>query len=293
MSAANKLPSVSKPVASTGKSNGPLRSANTSMEQPQLPHLLNRSSRIDGQDVSRSKSQKQEPSRDNTSKDSNVPISKSKEPKKIVTRDILNLLPEPQHRDDEDLLARDPNSLLNKIANSLLQETVTNSKQASEPKLSSVELDDKLNLWNSIVEQRKKLYNQTVKDINNGLTAGYMEDDGDDGFNSKKKRQLRKEAEAAKKRKDQGFGVDIRIEVDLVGDKDRIEALNLSHHPTPDDYLDSQISDIFAGKLKKAEVIDYRMLGVFMKESDKRNEAKVGVTIGNKPNFVSILKTKQ
>lgn len=295
MAASVKLPTVGKPTSATqARNNGPLRSGNTSMDQSTpLPNLLNRS-RNDGPDASRSKSQKQEPSRDLGSYDSHAAMSKSKEPKKVVTRDILSMLPEPSPSQDDDH-SRDPGSLLNKIANSLVKEVAANTKlkDPSEPKMSSVELDEKLGLWNSIVEQRKKLYNQTVKDINNGLAAGYLEDDGDDGFNSKKKRDMRKEAEAIKKRKDQGYGLDIRIQVDLVGDKDRIQTLDISHHPTPDDFLDVQIEDIFAGKLKKAEVIDYRMLGVFVKEAEKKNDMKPGVTIGNKPNYVSILKTKQ
>lgn len=144
-------------------------------------------------------------------------------------------------------------------------------KKEKDREKTSQELDEKMKLWNNIIDHRKKLYNKMIQDINAGHEADM---DNDNEYNSKRKRQARKAALAAKMNKG---GFETRIQLEKENMKNTMDGVNIEAFKTPEDYLNSQIQAIFNDTLENAAKIDYRRLPLYMQEYEKVVKTKKNI----------------
>lgn len=213
-------------------------------EKGELPSLLNRSAR-------------QEPEIEHTKK-----ADRSVEVKPTHAR-------EAEFSRNNSALSKE----LNKVGVSAMEEEDTQNqsnilkviadKKEKDREKATQELDEKMQLWNNIINNRKKIYNKMIQDINAGHEADM---DNDEEYTSKRKRQARKAALAQKMNKS---GNDTRIQLEKENMKNTIEGVNLEHFKTPEEYLNSQMDAIFSDTLENEAKIDYRKLPLYMQEYDK------------------------
>lgn len=139
------------------------------------------------------------------------------------------------------------------------------------------DLDTKLTLWNEIIEQRKKLFQKMVQDIN----AGHDPNEDDEDYKEKQRKLARQNKNKRNAKKaTQGYLLETRIDIEMQGQMDQNSSDKIDRFKTPDEYLENQVSDIFQGSCKKAEVINFRNLEIYMQEFEKSFSKPKNVDIG-------------
>ena len=120
-------------------------------------------------------------------------------------------------------------------------------EEVEKKKAKSLGLDQKLELWNSIINQRKKLYKKMVQDINAGNVDGVDDEDYETERRNRNERAKEKK-KAAQIAKEKGLLLESRIEINVVGNKESLSEIAVDAYKTPEDLLNFQISEIFNNK---------------------------------------------
>ena len=117
--------------------------------------------------------------------------------------------------------------------------------KASKPRqLEALQLDKKLELWSSIINERKKLYKKMVQEINTGNAEGF-EGDEEEAERFRRIAKQKEKQKAASKSKDKGLLLESRLEINIVGNKEALTSITVEQVRTPEDLLNDQIQDIF------------------------------------------------
>lgn len=210
-------------------------------EKGELPSLLNRSVRV-------------EPDAENMAKKRHE-ISVEIKPS---AKNMARLQQDPSNRS---ILSRELNqggvSVFedNKGNDTTILRALVEQKEKDRMKIHD-ELDEKMVLWNNIINQRKRIYNKMIQEINAGH-AGELEGDVD-----YKKRKLAKKA-ALNKKMQKGV-LESRVKTETTANVDDFENASIEQYSTPEDFLNSQITAIFNGNLQNVALIDYRKLNNYI-----------------------------